>query len=230
MKKAHLRLLPDKNQCELVFHLQLTDKDSTTVVDKEIHSVRANTDNIQSLLDHTKRKILKLIESTILLHYDVNISLVINGKPYKGKTNCKNFIEQPKDNVIITICGEGHEVILNAPYIQSITLPNVMFVNCSIEPVKFKAMYTQKGLSDFTWCTSLDKNEWVEVGRNYKYRPTLDDLNKFLKLCCVPRNANMEGPPFEVISNQSVTEMCPMPKCPFEERHEYTKVLLTNER
>ncbi|KAF5299981.1 hypothetical protein FQA39_LY11354 [Lamprigera yunnana] len=222
MEKAHLRELKQTNQCELVFQLKLTNAKSEVIIDEEIHSVRACTDVIESLLSHTERKITKMLEMKNVLDMKITTSLVINGVDVKGDTNCKQFMDKPKKNIIFTILKQSFEVIINAPLVKELLLPNVIFVNYSYQPTKFKSIYTNKELSEFIWYSSSDKVVWTEVHRSFKYKPTMNDLDKYLKLKCIPRNSQAEGSAFETICEITVAKVCVPTKCPFNERHLYT--------
>nr|CAD7399154.1 unnamed protein product [Timema cristinae] len=59
------------------------------------------------------------------------------------------------------------------------------------------------------------------VGEGYFYTPSTSDIGHKLKLNCVPKNGDQEGPQSEVISSTSVGAGPGM--CPFEKRHVFTK-------
>nr|CAD7442221.1 unnamed protein product [Timema bartmani] len=59
------------------------------------------------------------------------------------------------------------------------------------------------------------------VGEGYFYTPSTSDIGHKLKLSCVPKNGDQEGPQSEVISSTSVGAGPGM--CPFEKRHVFTK-------
>uniref|UniRef100_A0A1Y1MGS2 Endonuclease/exonuclease/phosphatase domain-containing protein n=1 Tax=Photinus pyralis TaxID=7054 RepID=A0A1Y1MGS2_PHOPY len=226
-EKAHLRELVQTNQCELIFPLHLTKENSGIVWNGEIHSVRACTDVMQSFLSHTQRKIVKLLETKGVSDIEVPVRLTVNGTDVKGDTTCKQFVEKPKKNLVFTIFNQSFEVIINAPLVQQIIIPRTLYVHYSYQPLKFKSIYTEKELSDFIWCTSTDCEVWTEVCKNFRFKPSNKDLNKHVKLKCIPRNVHSTGPPFEVISQTTVMEMAVIPQCPFDDRHKFTKSWLT---
>ncbi|KAK5645862.1 hypothetical protein RI129_004326 [Pyrocoelia pectoralis] len=226
-EKAHLRELTQTNQCELVFPLRLTDNNSKIILDEEIHSVRTCTDVIESLLTHTRRKILKLFQNNGISDIEIPVSLTVSGTDVKGDVTCKQFIEKPKKNTIFTIFKQSFEVIINAPLVKQIVIPRTLYVNYSYHPLKFKTIYADKELSEFIWYTSPDAVVWTEVARSFKYKPSNGDLNKHVKLRCIPRNVHSVGPPFEIIAQTTVTEMSVIPPCPFDDRHKHTKAWLS---
>lgn len=226
MERAYFRELKYSNQCELVFPLKITNEKSETIIDQEIQSVRQRTDNIHSLLEHTVNKIKKILEQAKNINLEINISLTQNGKDILGTTPCATVISTYKD-VMFTICKQTFKLIMNAPLVQSATLPVILYVNYSVQPIRFKTLNAEKNLSEYSWYTSPDKLTWTKVGSTYKYMPTENDINKFLKFQCIPKNSNAEGPVFEIISDMPTEEMGALPKCPFEKRHEHTKTKLS---
>ncbi|KAK4879322.1 hypothetical protein RN001_007468 [Aquatica leii] len=230
MEKAHLRKLRHSNQCELVFPLRILNENLEVIVEAEIRAVRSCTDVIESLLAHTERKVTKILRTRNIQNINVQTSLTVNDINVKGDINCKDFIDNPKKNIVFSIINQQFEVVLNAPLIQELALPKTIHVNYEFQPIKCKSIYTDKDLCDFIWYSSLDGQSWVEIGNKFKYKPTINDLNKYLKLKCVPKNRDEEGPPFVVVSQSTVLEMSQVPVCPFDDRHTYTKTFLTDKK
>ncbi|KAF2895426.1 hypothetical protein ILUMI_10748 [Ignelater luminosus] len=229
MGRAYFRELKYSNQCELVFPLKITNDKSETIIEQEIRSVRQRTDNIHSLLEHTVNKIKKILEQTQNATIEINISLTQNGNDIPGNTPCATVISTYKD-VVFTICKQTFKLIMNAPLVQSATLPVILYINYPVQPIRFKTLNAEKDLSEFSWYTSSDKLTWTKVGTTYKYTPTANDLDKFLKFQCIAKNCSAEGPVFEIISDMPIEEMGALPKCPFEKRHEHTQTRLSGKQ
>ncbi|KAF5285649.1 hypothetical protein FQR65_LT13078 [Abscondita terminalis] len=228
MEKAYLRELKYANQCELVFPLKLLNDNLEVLVETEIRSVRACTDVIESLLTHTENKIIKILETEEAeCDIDIKSSLTVDGEHVNGDTNCKEFIDTHKENIVFSLLNQKFEVIINAPLVQDLALPKVIQLDYEFQPMKFKHIYTNKEACDFIWYTSIDKEIWEKVGNKFRYKPTEKDFGKYLKLKCIPKTSrNQEGPPFEVISETTVSKIPDIPVCPFDKRHEYTKTFL----
>ncbi|KAF5270457.1 hypothetical protein FQA39_LY08335 [Lamprigera yunnana] len=226
MGKAYLRELKHRNQCELVFKLKLVHTKSRVLINEEIHCHRPCTDVIKSLLVQTERKIVNILKMKKISDIIAVASLTVNGVDVKGDVKCKEFMDTPKKNIIFTIAKQSFEVIINAPLVKELLLPKVIFVNHLHEPIKFRCIYATKHLSEFIWYSSSDKVLWTIVQKSFEYKPTMHKLGKYLKLKCIPKNSEAEGPTFAVICETPVAEISLPAKCPFNERHLYTNTWL----
>ncbi|VEN60220.1 unnamed protein product, partial [Callosobruchus maculatus] len=123
--------------------------------------------------------------------------------------------------VIFSIFGQEYIVLYNTPFVKELKLLPILYVGCTTKP-KFYAPFNDT--SEFVWYKSKDKVNWTEAGRGFKYSIKKEDVDHFLKLKCTPFNdAGMPGPMVEVISENAVVPMGGFPKCPFEDRHQFTK-------
>ncbi|KAF5278710.1 hypothetical protein FQA39_LY18359 [Lamprigera yunnana] len=226
MEKAYLREIKYLSQCELVFQLKLINTKSQVVIDEEIRSLQPCTDVIKSLLSRTKSEIENILGMKNIWDIIITASLTVDGVDVKDDINLKEFMDIPKKNIVFTIAKQSFEVIINAPLVKELLLPKVIFANYFHEPTKFKRAYTVKQLSDFIWYSSTDKVVWTIVHKSFKYKPNINQLGKYLKFKCIPRNSEGEGPHFEVICEIPVAEIRLPSKCPFNERHLYTNTWL----
>lgn len=233
MEEAFLRELVHFNQCELVFLLKIEPGRFGKSIQEEIRSVRQATDTVQSLLDHTSNKILKLIKDVTEKEIEaesVNISLRIKDQKVIGDTPCKLLVGGDSKHLVLQVFDQHLKVVLNAPLVQILILPFVFYVDYSTRARKFKTLFTIKELCEFVWYRSLDKQNWLEVGKDFFYKPVKGDLNSYLKLKCVPKNKTDTGPVVEVVSETPVIEMPPLPHCPFEDRQKHTRSYLSRDK
>lgn len=234
---AYFRALNYTHQCELSFWLKISKKEFGTI-EEQINAVRQITDTVSSLLQHIQNKINKLIATKnktelqeaneILCDSDIyNIALKVNGDIIPGDMDCKSLIETNKEGIQFEIFQQKYDVIVNAPLVQAVHLPVVIYANFVVQPIRCKTLYTDRKLSKYKWYKSQDRTHWSEIGRKFTYKTKNSDLHHFLKFEFIPRNISSEGPIYEVISENPVGEVPQAPKCPFQERHEHTKCKLT---
>lgn len=230
---AYFRALDATNQCELTFTLNLPGINTNVT---EVKAVRQITDTVDSLLTHIQKKVKKLIQmknnptlsnnDNDQHHMPIPVVLTENGQDINGDVICKTLIQTHK-YLEFTILHQIFRVIVNAPLVQLITLPVVIYADCMIQPTRCKTVYTRRDLSTCEWYKSTDFNTWIKVGSNFTYKTKKTDLNCYLKFHFLPRNKHVEGPMYEITSETTVQALPPLPDCPFETRQKYTKTKLT---
>ncbi|KAJ8979548.1 hypothetical protein NQ317_017696 [Molorchus minor] len=137
------------------------------------------------------------------------------------KSVCDDIF-QPKNNIVLKVREKDYNVIVNSPWVDTIELPLSILANFPVYSSKFETVYTDKDQpATFTWFKSSNQVEWTEAGHEYIFTPTNEDVGCYLKLKCVPRNGDIEGPEVEVISTCKVEASPGL--CPFEVRHRFTK-------
>ncbi|XP_072936524.1 2',5'-phosphodiesterase 12 [Epargyreus clarus] len=135
------------------------------------------------------------------------------------------------DPMKLTIQDQIYNIVFNAPYLQSLSLPKSILAGFPVYPENFVAQYTDKQKSIFNWYKGSALNEkgrdiaeihikWTPIITGQKYIPSTDDIGMKLKLECIPANDTLIGPAVEVIS-KNVVEAGPG-HCPFENRHLFT--------
>lgn len=226
---AHLRALHATNQCELTFHL--TDTINGLYFDEDVKAVRQITDTVGSLLSHIRnklnREIKKIKENEIENEsFIIPLSLKHDAELISEDTVLKTLIQHERIN-IFEILSQKFKVTVNAPLVQLISLPVVMYASSMVEPTRCKILYAKRDMSEFQWFRSADKQNWSIVGTKYAYRIKKDDVNNYLKFRCIPKRRNICGSAYEVVSIDTVKAVPTIPKCPFEERHKYTPRKLT---
>lgn len=233
-KLAYLCSLPSTNQCELQF--RLCDSINGIVLNEEIKAVRAISDTVGSMLQHTRNKLNKLIktksegvtctpvEFALRLEYE-------DGTAIEWNVVLQSLIRKVPICVFY-ILQERFKVIVDAPLVQLVCLPAMIFEQSVVQPEKFEAIRTKKYMCQNEWYRSTDKKNWVKVGENLSYKIQDSDLGHYLKFRCVPKTRNsVLGPSYEVISEGTVMKIAQLPsKCPFEDRHLHTPAKLTGKQ
>nr|CAH7744283.1 unnamed protein product [Callosobruchus chinensis] len=124
-------------------------------------------------------------------------------------------------SVIFSIFGQEYTVLYNTPFVKELKLLPILYAGSNIKP-KFYAPFSD--WSEFVWYRSKDKVHWAEAGQGFQYSIQKKDVDHFLKLKCTSFNhVGLPGPTVEVISENAVVSMGDFPKCPFEDRHQFTK-------
>ncbi|XP_044266913.1 2',5'-phosphodiesterase 12-like isoform X2 [Tribolium madens] len=233
---AYLREFELKNQCELLFNLNV-ELPKIGVLQEEVRAVRRSTDTVESLLQHIVNKIehsIKKLKKQDQIKSDdevqVNISLknALIQKPIKSKMILKNLINSKMTNVEFEIFDQRYMVVINAPLVKEIKLPQVLYANYEVQPSRLYILFGDKNSSKFIWFKSKDKATWTKVGNTSRYKPSDEDVDHYIKLVCVPCCSVLTGPATEVVSDCKVVEMGDLPMCPFEKRHEFTTTQLTD--
>lgn len=230
---AYLRALDATKQCELAFELNATINGISLC--EQVKAVRQITDTVGSMLQHIQNKLNKIIKTKSEKEepkqngetVEILLWLEDSGGKIKGDVVLKELIESEKIHEFY-ILSQKFKVIVNAPLVQLIVLPVIIYANSIIQPTKYKMLYARRELTDFSWYKSLDKKTWEKVGHKYGLKTRDADINYYLKLQCIPRSKHSSGPAYEVISENTVKAMPALPKCPFEERHQYTPTKLTD--
>lgn len=174
--------------------------------------------NVEKVVNKKNKK--KKQDNTEIEERKVMAYLLQNDSVVDGDILCEELFNI-NNNVILRLLDKDFHIIINAPYVDAIALPNSILANFPIYPSKFEAVYTRKDLCEFTWFTSQTKSSWNQVGNGFIYTPTNAEINQYLKLMCTPKNTDLEGPEVEVVSD--VTIDASPGECPFEHRHMFTK-------
>lgn len=129
------------------------------------------------------------------------------------------------ENFILKVIEDCYEVVFNCPWVNEIKLPTSILANYYVYPAKLDLQFTSKNECEFTWYRGLPKaNEehilWEKVGTGFTYQATPLDIGHRLKLVCLPRNSERDGPVAEAISKCEV--QADPGRCPFDWRHEFT--------
>lgn len=126
----------------------------------------------------------------------------------------------------LTILDDNYNIVFNCPWVTEIKMPTSILANYFVYPSKLELEYADQDHSSVTWFRGLpnanDANiSWEEVGTGYTYLAKSSDIGYKLKVACVPRNSDREGPQAESVSKCEV-QADPGP-CPFDTRHLFTQ-------
>lgn len=232
---AYFRNTRQSGQCELSFTL-ITSLVNFGSIHEEVTAVRQITDTVNSLIVHVQNKLRKLIKDKFSSDdedqenqpiVEVPVSLTRAGKKIKPSMRLENLPDSMKNSIepiILQVFDNKYQLTYNVPVIKLIKLPEILYANFAIQPVKFNAMFTDHQKSSYHWYKSSNKIDWKKVGDKYHYFIQEEDECSYLKFKCVPVSASdLIGPAYEVITENKVEILNKLPNCPFEKRHEYTK-------
>lgn len=157
----------------------------------------------------------------------VLVKIVQNGKDM-GVMHCKQFNDVTKD-VQLIINDYKYNVLINKPCVVRLVLPKCLYVEFPVHLSDFSSILCDSNQNkQFMWHKSTDKTNWVKIAESNVYVPTAEDVDCYLKVGCVPKNAKDTGILRETISEEKVKIFTE--KCPFERRHTHTTEGLTRKR
>lgn len=169
----------------------------------------------------------------------LNIELLRNG--VKVCENTKNIDAWSSDTEMV-INGQHYKIILNPPSITHISLPKYIASGFPVYP-KISFEFCDRDSCVFKWYRSVSKDNvdttnkeeniinvkdmyWKFIFQGYIYTTQKDDVGNKLRISCIPQSQNQSGVEVDVITPDVIL---PGPeKCPFEDRHKYTKELTKN--
>ncbi|CAH1369665.1 unnamed protein product [Tenebrio molitor] len=220
MNRAYLRHLTDDEKFELTFQYV----DPTVRVDRQFNFCRRASETVSSFSQRVAANIDKVVKkkSKNPNQAPVEVSVSVNGN-LVGDENvlCRDIFALSSDKVTLNVCGHQFEVVINSPWVNCVTLPGSILAGFPVYPLKFETVYTDPQLSEFTWYKSPNKNQWIHVGDGFVYDTCNSDVGAFLKVSCLPKSGDLEGPRAEAVS--SVQVQAGPGFCPFETRHHFTK-------
>lgn len=221
----------DQKNGKCTFCFNLNYKRDKLEVLQYINAVINIDANISNLLSHIRNKIKYYVKQTCkelkiniedYEQMDINLVLRSDIEPIDEKVTCKDVL-QKHHKLIFEIFEQTFMVKLNAPLVMCLALPDLIVCDTEISPIKYKFFYVDKNRSDFLWYRSKDKDKWQFIDNGWEHKISKRDVNYYLKILCKPSNLIHNGPELEAISKHVVYEAPEIPKCPFEDRHEYTK-------
>ena len=151
------------------------------------------------------------------------IKLVRDNSALDGDIICRSILEDPA-NIKLVIFDTEYTLKCNVPCITKIELSSSILVGFPTYPSKIESLHVDIAKSAFAWYKQ-EKQEWIPVGEDYLYVPSISDMGCKLKVKCTPKNDEQVGPSIEAESN-NVVEAGPGP-CPFEIRHNFTNSKLS---
>nr|XP_023022672.1 2',5'-phosphodiesterase 12 [Leptinotarsa decemlineata] len=224
MDKAYLRHLDD-DQFEMTFKYQ----NPELKVNRPFNFNRKLSETVETFSSRVSINVGKVInkknkkckdQETSQANQLLDVTWILNDKEVEKDTLCC-IVFQPGNRVVMKIVDKPFQVIVNSPWVDAMSLPMSILASFPTYPSKFETVFTMKALSTFTWSKSKDEKSWIDVGNDFVYTPCNDDIGHYLKLSCIPRNEQSEGPSVETVS---VCKVDASPgQCPFEVRHQFTK-------
>ncbi|GLH16403.1 Protein angel [Gryllus bimaculatus] len=233
-RKMHKAYLHHEEGSE-TFQLCISVKDSSLSVDRQFNFKRQVTESVNSFLGRVNTNLEKVYEKKKKRKQNkapaneetssetsvITIDLLSNGSTVPRDTICKDVLFG-NNKLLLIVCGTEYEVVVNAPWINVLSLPTSIMAGFPVYPNKLETSFFNRNKSLFSWyrCTKDKQEEWSKVGDDYYYTPTNDDIGCLLKFSCTPGNDSTQGPSFDVVSKNPV--QAGPGHCPFETRHLFT--------
>ncbi|KAJ3656962.1 hypothetical protein Zmor_015999 [Zophobas morio] len=219
MNQAYLRHLDDSEKFELTFQYV----DPAAKIDRQFNFCRQVSESVNAFTQRVATNVEKVIKKKTKNQPQeaVQVAVSVNGSLVEDETvSCRDIFTRLNNNVTLSVCNKEFKVIINSPWISGVVLPSSILAGFPVYPMKFESVYTDKGVSEFRWFKSVDKKDWTLVGEGFVYETSNSDVGNFLKLSCLPKCGDVEGPVAEAVSSVKV-EAGPG-FCPFETRHQFT--------
>lgn len=198
---------------------------------KQVLNDGQNIDAGKSTNDNKNANDNKNVNKSIVEGKDDNDSVVLtllnNNVAVNGDAICSDVF-QDGNSVVLQVNGIEYNVIINSPWIETLTLPNSILAGFPVYPLKYEVVNANKDLSDFIWFKSTDKKHWSQISKGFIYQAQNNDIDNYLKLVAVPRNEKAEGAAIECESKVKV-EANPG-ECPFERRHKFCEERCTGRK
>ena len=222
MDKAYLRYL-NEDKFSLCFYC----KHDEFRINRQFNFSRQLSEPINTFLSRVNTNVEKQVNkkrkrkknAEELQQIEVKSFLTRNAEVVQNDIPCKDVFVH--ENIIeLHLLNMVYSVIVNSPFVDSLSLPKSLMSGFAVYPNEFESVFTDIRLSDYSWYASQDKLNWRLIGSGFLYTPTNLEIGSYLKLVCVPKNQNHEGPVAETISNETVSAGPGV--CPFEIRHKFT--------
>ncbi|KAK0084782.1 hypothetical protein PV326_006154 [Microctonus aethiopoides] len=240
MNEAFLRYTNDKETFDFTF--RYTNQELN--VDRQFNLSRRKSENVECFLRRIDANLEKILSKKIKKRMKKNptevkmnetidniesgnIVLMKDDSIVELNESWTKLLDNPSQLSMI-IFGVPYNIKFNAPWVIRMKLPKSILAGFPIYPSEFESLFTDKSKSEFSWYRYdfiNDQMSWIRVGEGYIYIPSNEDIGTKLKLNCVPRNNEHEGPEIEIESEYQV-EAGPG-TCPFESRHSFTQTKLS---
>ncbi|XP_055711809.1 2',5'-phosphodiesterase 12 [Phlebotomus papatasi] len=140
-----------------------------------------------------------------------------------------------RNSLELSILGQKLPVAINHPFVDNITLPTSILAGFLVYPHKVELSFASEDDCIFIWYRGLlpksgklAEVEFQEVGRGFTYFAKPEDVDYHLKVECIPRRDDLEGPSVECVSKNPV--QAGPGECPFDLRHNFTRTALSGEQ
>ncbi|XP_041989188.1 2',5'-phosphodiesterase 12 [Aricia agestis] len=237
LDKCYFRYIENQDKVDICFIMKI--KDTT----RQFNLNRHSSESLQTLCGRIATNVQKILckKSKKKDLVDANVVTVSmfdeNKHPLPQDISCLSIFDY-KSNIKLKISEQVFDIVFNAPWVTSLSLPKSILVGFPVYPEYFETMYTDKSNSSFNWYRGKGKNDkghetsdihikWEFLENSFYYIPRSEAVGMKLKLECIPGNSTCVGPAVEEIS-KNVVEAGPG-HCPFETRQLFTSSKLNDE-
>lgn len=249
MHKAYFKRAPDDNRCNITFRFT----NETHKIDRIFNFSRDLNEKVEVCLDRIKTNVEKEFNKKVnkkkkkgktattteevspVETIQVQVALCRNQELIReiDFNELLAFEDLHSESYSLRILHDNYDIVFNCPWVTEIKVPTSILANYFVYPAKLELEYADQDHSSITWFRGLPKEndariEWEEVGTGYTYLVRSSDIGYKLKVVCIPRNAEREGPQAEAISKCEV--QADPGVCPFDTRHLFTSDRLTGSK
>ncbi|XP_014288325.1 2',5'-phosphodiesterase 12 [Halyomorpha halys] len=225
MNEVYCRHIGDSNRFEVSFKI------SHKNINRQFNFNRLLSENVGDFLARIRTNVEKVLNPKVKkkkLNPDeaaelLEVNLIQDGEVVDTTQQCKSVIFDSTNNLLLNIVGETFKVIVNPPWVESLSLPQSLMVGSYCYPSKLEIIFGDPDNSIFEWY-KCDRNssQWIEIGSSTKLLYLSEEYLHFkLKLRCIPSDGKTYGPEVEVMTNAIIKEG--PNSCPFMARQAFTK-------
>ncbi|XP_055949208.1 2',5'-phosphodiesterase 12-like [Argiope bruennichi] len=243
--KVFVKHIEDESKMKIYFSLALPDLPERTFT-----FLRSKEEKLEVTISRMKLKILEAVNNKLNkkkkkkiseivdendCQFSLNLSLLKDGKVIDNELR---NMDAWTENAQLKINDHVYKIAENPPSVLHLSLPKSIMSGFPVYP-KVELEYCSKEQCDFTWYRSITKAEkpsldmnkilniknenWLILSKNYFYITSESDVGCKLRVSCVPKSGEKIG--LEEIAVSTNPIQAGPEKCPFEQRHEFTKNL-----
>ncbi|XP_050307010.1 2',5'-phosphodiesterase 12-like [Anthonomus grandis grandis] len=224
----------ESEACDIRVTLTLTSTNGQQIT-KEIKGYAKLSNTLSDMKKSIKQNIVESFAADKENSCTVNLPKEVTVEFLRGTNTARESIlirsfNNLNEEKSLKILDQTFTIILNAPLVKGLKLPETITAKYPVEPSIFKGYKVYRPASKFLWYKSQDKQTWHKVGEGFSYDVKESDVGHLLKLCCVPYSKfKVKGPVIEAESSNPVEFLPELPRCPFEARHNLTKDVLSKQ-
>lgn len=228
MNEVYCRHIGDSDRFEVTFKI------SHKNINRQFNFNRLLSENIGDFLARIRTNVEKVLNPKVKKRKInaedaaelMEVKLIQDGEVIDSSQNCKSVIFDNGKNLFLNLVGENYKVIVNPPWVGSLSLPQSLMVGSYCYPSKLEIVFGDLENSIFEWYKcDRSSSQWIEIKHSSKLLYLSDEyLHCKLKLRCIPSDGKIYGPEVEATTNAVIKEG--PSNCPFVARHSFTKETL----
>lgn len=232
MNEVYFRHIGDSDRFEVTFKI------SHKNINRQFNFNRLLSENVGDFLARIRTNVEKVLNPKVKkkkINLEdaaglMDVKLIQDGEVVDSNQQCKSVIFGSGKNLSLNIVGDNYKVIVNPPWVESLSLPQSLMVGSYCYPSKLEILFGDPKNSIFEWYKcDRSSSKWIDIKHSSKlFYLSEEYLHCKLKLRCIPSDGKIYGPEVEVTTNAVIKEG--PNDCPFVARQSFTKESLPDGR